>query len=92
MKRPLRIDFTVIFDGADNLWNNDADFERDMFIFFRDLGVNPVVAKSVKGQGALYTIILEKKEAVEKVPTKTFVPPGKQLEGITKQIKSGKYV
>jgi len=88
MKRPLRIDFTIIFDGADNLWSNDTEFERDQMQFYRDLGMEPKIAKSVQGLKASYTMILEKIEEVPNMPIKPKISPGEQISNIQKEIKN----
>ena len=39
MKKPRRIDFTFIFDGADGLWPSLAIFESDIVDFLKQHNV-----------------------------------------------------
>lgn len=94
MKNPRRIDFTLIFDAADNLWPNAGAFEYDLSRFFKSQGVESNVAKNISGQTGVYTIFLSKSDQMVKnipviVQSKKPVPyhsPTRQFNRILNKI------
>ena len=86
MKNPRRIDFTLIFDGADGIWPSISAFESDITKFLKERQIQASSIRTIDGQSGRYTLFLTKMEQVKNLPQQKPLSPGKQMDNIRKQI------